>query len=87
MGEKRDRVINVSGISGDISGSIVNIYHPVRRKGNTTFLTIQRFNENFSVTAANFTDEHPFSPVFPTAFITVDEDCVKRVLIERLEKG
>ncbi len=54
-------------------------------RGKKTFLTIQRFNQNFSITAANFKDDQPFSPVFPTAFLTVDTN-MKRVLISEFEK-
>jgi hypothetical protein len=49
------------------------------KAGNTTFLTIQRFNEILSITAAYFPDDgNPFSAAFPTFFMYIDENAVKR---------
>jgi hypothetical protein len=59
----------------------------VEHRGPTTYLTINRYKESYTVTASYIPSEPPFPPSFPTGFMTIDEEFVKDALINKFENS
>lgn len=90
-------------ISADISGNVIYTAAPtsvsiwsrffnkvpksLQRKGDTTYLTISRYKENYTVTAIFIPSADAFRPSFPTGFMPIDEEFVKRAIINKFENS
>src|SRR5919112_6023516 len=93
MGAGTD-IINISGsvLGGlftteylkNVSINLKDSVYTTTNEGTTT-VTIQRFKENYSITATNVVPGQPIEPLFPTDMFYIDEANVKQKIIAEFE--